>query len=201
MIITDQAAYSDQVRVLRPGLRPVLAAGLPIQPTPRRAARPALLVLHPRRRLRRAAWPRAQPHQHPADPRALGLPPRAARTPARSSPTWSPPPRGSRADRARRARRPRRRRPRRLRRRAWRGALGANCTYATGIRRSTVAPRRGLSRRGVRSPQAGHPKRQTRERLGCAATDRVAGLLLIGAERAYAGSRSAHRVSGPRPGG
>lgn len=35
-------------RLLRPGLRPVLAAGLPVQPTPRGAARPALLVLRPR---------------------------------------------------------------------------------------------------------------------------------------------------------
>ena len=59
-------------RLLRPGLRPVLAARLPIQPAPRGAARPALLVFRPRQRLRRAARPRTQPHQHPADPRALG---------------------------------------------------------------------------------------------------------------------------------
>ncbi len=76
-------------------------------------------------------------------------------------------------------------------------ALGANCTYATASE--------GLQSphgEGFPAGESGARKRDTQsDRLGCAATGRVAGLLLIGAERAYAGSRSAHRVSGPRPGG
>jgi hypothetical protein len=56
----------------RPGLRPVLAAGLPVQPAPRRAARPALLANRPSSRLRPAERARSQWDRPQADHHALG---------------------------------------------------------------------------------------------------------------------------------
>jgi hypothetical protein len=63
---------TDQDLLLRPGLRPLLAAGLPVQPAPRRAARPALLANRPSSRLRPAERARSQRDRPQADHHALG---------------------------------------------------------------------------------------------------------------------------------